>query len=477
MLRPTGRPTTALRVALAAAALVVLSPAASHANGRFPEAQQVVLGPGTRSDVIALRVTFGLLVSRDAGRTFRWYCEDLLYFPFVPGRGFDPPVEVTSLSDITLGCEDGARALSDGCNVRDLTSVSHREITDLAATPDGATLYATESTAGERSFILRAGADLSFQRVGQGIERLRFLTVEVAASRPERLYASGFDDAASRTSRVLRSDDGGATFRELSTPDGFGDQAYVSGVDPTDPDVLYVRVVEGLGSSLLRSGDGGAHFEVVARTRDTMLGFALSDDGQTVWYGSADGGLFRSTDGGRRFTQIGMLPTHGLRFHAGTLWAVTDWVRQPWALGRSMDGGDHFEGVLRFEDVLGPPACARPSEGTVICQERWPSLRSSLEPPRARTDAGAVNPDAESQDVVDSSTPPLPDAASPLPDAGVPAMSDVGVRAPAASDCGCHAGPTLARLGGWIPVLLLTLGRRRRRALNATQRAVALGPR
>lgn len=129
--------------------------------------------------------------------------------------------------------------------------------------------------------------------------------------------------------------------------------------------MLYVRVVEGFGSALLRSGDGGAHFEVVARTRDAMLGFAISDDGRTVWYGSPDEGLFRATDGGQRFTRVGMLPTHGLRFHGGALWLVTDWVRQPWALGRSMDAGEHFEAVLRFEDVLGPPMCARPSEGTV----------------------------------------------------------------------------------------------------------------
>ena len=197
------------------------------ANGRFPTAQQVVLGPGARSDVIALRTTFGLLVSRDAGRTFRWYCEDLIYFPFVPGLGFDPPVEVTSRGDITLGCEDGARSLTDGCAVRDLASVSHREITDLAATPDGATLYAAESTTGARSFILRADASLFFSRMGAGVDGLRFLTVEVAASRPDRVYASGFDDTPSRTPRVLRSDDGGATLRGLDTPGGFGEQAYV----------------------------------------------------------------------------------------------------------------------------------------------------------------------------------------------------------------------------------------------------------
>lgn len=54
------------------------APSMARANGRFPAAQQVVLGPGARSDVITLRTTFGPLVSRDGGRGFRWYCEELL---------------------------------------------------------------------------------------------------------------------------------------------------------------------------------------------------------------------------------------------------------------------------------------------------------------------------------------------------------------------------------------------------------------
>ncbi len=463
---PRARRASPLCAALFAGAVVALAPAASSANGRFPAAQQVVLGPGTRSDVIALRVTFGLLVSRDAGRTFRWYCEDLIYFPFVPGLGFDPPVEVTALGDITVGFEDGAHALTDGCDVRDLASVTHREITDLAATPDGVTLYATDSTTGSRSYVLRADTSLAFRRMGDGVDRLRFLTVEVAASRPERVYASGFDDTPSRTPRVLRSDDGGATLRELSTPAGFGEQAYVSGVSPADPDVLYVRVVEGFGSALLRSGDGGAHFEVVARTRDAMLGFAISDDGRTVWYGSPDEGLFRATDGGQRFTRVGMLPTHGLRFHGGALWLVTDWVRQPWALGRSMDAGEHFEAVLRFEDVLGPPMCARPSEGTVICQERWPTLLRDLEAPEPRMDAGAPPTDATGLDAPPSDGPRA-DVGAPAADTATPATNDgaVTARPPAGTDCGCHTGPAPVRIGGWLALALAALGRRRRRGL------------
>lgn len=464
-------------LALGAIASWVSAPAAALANGRFPAAQQVVLGPGARSDVIALRTTFGMLVSRDGGRSFAWFCEDLLFFPFVPGLAFDPPVEVSSRGEVVLGFEDGAHALTDGCSVANLDSVSHRELTDLAATPDGATIYASESTAGSRSYLLRADPSLVFRRMGDGVDRLRFVTVEVAASRPERVYASGFDDSPSRTPRLVRSDDGGATLLGITPTESLGDLAYVSGVDPTDPDVVYVRVVEGLGSTLLRSADGGDHLAVVARTADPMLAFALSDDGATVWYGSAEGGLYRSADRGLHFTSIGTIPTLGLRFHGGALWLVTDWLRQPWALGRSMDGGERFEPVLRFENVPGPPACASPSEATSICVDRWPAFRSTIEAP-ARPDAGAPGDAA-----------PMPDAAVPMdvpgsgdlgaladapgaPDAGgtdAAAPADTGAaRISIGRDCGCRAGPGATPGGGWAAALLAIVARRRRRVSIAT---------
>jgi hypothetical protein len=460
---------TLRRIAL----LLALTPGAALGNGRFPAAQQVVLGPGARSDVIALRTTFGLLVSRDEGRTFRWFCEDLLYFPFVPGLAFDPPVEVSSRGEVLLGFEDGAHALTDGCSVTDLRSVAHREITDLAATPDGVTVYATDSTTGGRAFILRTDPSLVFQRMGDGVDRLRFVTVEVAGSRPDRIYASGFDDSPSRTPRVLRSDDGGATLIGITPGASLGDGAYISGVDPTDPDVLYVRVVDGLSSTLLRSADGGEHLAAVARTEDAMVGFALSDDGATVWYGSAEGGLFRSTDRGLHFAPVSATPTLGLRFHAGALWLVTDWLREPWALGRSTDGGEHFEAVLRFEDVPGPPACASPSEATSICVDRWPAFRSSIEAPM-RADAGAPVDAGAPRDAgavaADAVTPA--DVLTPADDGRTPMDVETSADARPGSvslgrGCGCRAGP----FGGGAPwaSLLALWALRRRRVSIATE--------
>lgn len=437
----------------------------ARANGRFPTAQQVVLGPGARSDVIVLRTTFGLLVSRDGGRTFRWYCEDLLYFDFIPGGNVDPSVEVNANGEVVVGFEAGAHALTDGCDSPNLGSVSGREITDLTATPAGDVLYATDSTTGMRSYVLRADATLSFQRMGEGLDRLTFVTVEVAPSRPDRVYATGYDTTASQTPRLVRSDDRGATLVGLSPDQSLGDRAFVSGVDPANADVLYLRALDVFSTNLLRSADGGTHFERVARSPDPMLGFAISDDGASVWYGSAEDGLYRSTDHGVHFTQLSTVPVLGLRFHAGALWLVTDWTTQPWALGRSMDGGEHFEGVLRFEDVLGPPVCDRPSEGTQICTTRWEAFRPTIAPPR-RADAGTRIDASAVVDVPDAGTPE--DRATVL-DVGTVAL-DAGRRVDAGpatitpgNDCGCRAGARPAPAGAWgLCVAAVWLLRRRR---------------
>src|SRR5581483_6730985 len=57
-------------------ALAAVTPGVARANGRFPTADYLVVGPGSASDLIALRTTFGIVVSRDHGHTWRWICED-----------------------------------------------------------------------------------------------------------------------------------------------------------------------------------------------------------------------------------------------------------------------------------------------------------------------------------------------------------------------------------------------------------------
>lgn len=463
---------TALSLALAAA------PPTARANGRFPTAQHVVVGPGAASNVIALRTTFGILLSRDEGRTFVWLCEEGMFFPLVPSLNFDAPVEVASSGSVVFGYEDGIRHTSDACKADDARNTAHRVFSDLTADPTGRILYAVEAAQGMPNAVYRGdGDDYNFTRMGAGVRDVLFDTIEVAPSDPMRLYLTG-RSAESFATVFYRSDDGGATLTPITPDGGAADSLWVSGVDPTRPDTVYVRAAIGLGTELRRSLDGGRSFRPVASTPDPMLGFAISDDGRTVWVGSIGAGLLRSDDGGETFRQVNRLPVLCLRQHANTLWACSDWINTPFALGRSSDQGATFTAVVTFSNFasfVGPPSCETRSEGADVCVERWPPLRRSLE--SSEVDGGA--PDAGRRDAsADAPTDAISDAPR---DAAVDAPRDAAFDA-AASDtspaanprgsCDCRAGaPRVAPRPAWILALALA-GASRRRVRNRVATAI-----
>jgi photosystem II stability/assembly factor-like uncharacterized protein len=425
-------------LAALAAALAVTSPAL--ANGRFPAAQHVVVGPGAASDVVALRVTFGLILSRDGGRTWRWMCEEGMFAPFVPASNFDAPIEVASRGSVVWGYEVGVRSTDDGCKADDLRGAQMHTFFDLTATPRGDAIFAIESGQGVPNAVYRGdGETLEFRRLGAGVTNVNFDTIEVAPSDPMRLYVTG-TDVNTFLPKLYRSGDGGANLTLLTpTTPGPADSWWIAGVDPRDPDTLFLRAPSGLRTDLLRSRDGGRTFARVASTNDPMLGFALSDDGRTVWYGSIAEGLFRSDDGGDSFRRVNPLPVLCLRQHAGALWACSDWVSHDFALGRSRDNGQTFEAMLRFGDndrFLGPPVCDRRSEGAELCVERWPMMQRMLENPDP-LDASLPLFDAARRDAARDVGLDAPRDAGM--DAGMDAAPDATVTPPPADGCRCAA--------------------------------------
>ncbi|MFO0626132.1 MAG: hypothetical protein U0325_10990 [Polyangiales bacterium] len=420
------------------AAALLLGAAPARANGRFPAAQQVVFGAGAHRARITFRVTFGLLVSSDDGASFRWLCEEALFTPEAPGPAVDPAVEIDDRGRTLFGYGGGLRWWSpDACGVNVLADLAAREVVDLAITPDRHTVYGLETTPGTRQWVLRGTSDdLALRRQGEGLPGVRLSTVEVSPADPARVWVAGFEDAT-RIPRVFRSDDGGATLRPLALDGALGDEAFIAGAHPTERDTFWVRANVGLGSELLRvRGEAAAR---VARSEDAMLGFARSDDGRRVWYGSVAGGLWRSDDGGDRFTRVNPLAVYCLVPRGDELWACGDWLRGPFALGRSRDGGETFEAVLRFDDIAGPVACA--GEGSAGCEPRWPMLRDNVLTP-TRRDAGVRDaaPDASARDAGF--------------DAGARDAStrDAGTAPPPRTGCGC-AVPAKAPRSGWAVVL------------------------
>lgn len=121
--------------------------------------------------------------------------------------------------------------------------------------------------------------------------------VSVCASDPDRLYVAFATPSASMLG-VFRSDDGGATWTDVSPPDDyFWGQGWYNntiGVSPVDPDLVLAG-----GGALLRSDDAGLTWTT------TATGHVHVDNHAIEWtpsgsdlYVATDGGYSHSTDGG-----------------------------------------------------------------------------------------------------------------------------------------------------------------------------------
>jgi hypothetical protein len=403
------------RVTPVALVLASLIPSAAMGNGRFPAAQFVTLGPGPRADRIAVRTTFGLVVSLDAGASWSWVCEEL--FEYSNGAPWDPPIAWGGQSagvPLFVGIPDGLSRTRDLCASARVTEAARDFTGDVTTTVDGETVYwvGSNGTGPNRVLVSRDGG-ATFTTAGTIADGVLPLTIEAAGARAQRVYVTAVATDGSRAV-LLRSDDGGGRFEDVPLDLHGGRDAYLAGVDATNPDVVYLRSAlpgddAGLpgGTLLLRSTDGARHFSVIARTTGPMLGFALSGDGRTVWYGGpeAPDRLWRSDDGGGSFARVNDVRVLCLRWHANALYVCAPFASEGYALGRSSDGGRSVSPVVRFETLRGPPACAAGSVGSSVCAQRWPVIRQMFAP----DDAGT--PDASTRDATadgPAAPPPTP---------------------------------------------------------------------
>ena len=418
------------------------------ANGRFPKAQALVTRPGSDGRELYMRATFGVMRSTDGGASWRWMCEPSLGYDGT----WDPAIAVTRDGVLWVGLPDGLAYTRDGCDVTRVPELAGETVKDLTTDPAGQRVWAITSAEGRRSFVWSGtpvkgdagGAPLRWERQGAGLEDMHLMTVEVAPSRPARVYVTGQPFGTVR-GRLLASDDGGRTWTGGVNTLADDGPLFIAAIDPKRPDRVFVRHLHLAGSDLLVTPDRGKTLSHVLRIKSSMLGFAKSADGATYWAGSGlpEDGVYRSDDRGEHFAPVG---------HTGVLCLHADGPRlfncaNPftlggYALGLSEDRGVTFKPVSGFADIAGPVACAGPDGGT--CARTWPETRAFIVP-----DAGAPS----------ASTPSASSSATPS-DAGPPAPS-----APS-SRCGCWVvgGPNRGvDLGVLIGGLSLAALRARRR--------------
>lgn len=360
----------AFLAAVVAASGLLAAPA--FANGRFPASNAIVFSP-TNPDLVILRATYGVMLSYDYGKTWTWLCEDALGLP--PTANEDPSIGITANESVVVGISKGLEVSTDtGCDWTFETQpgLGGQLIKDLVVRPDTPhTILVVTSTeqqdadAGDagnlyaQQVFISTNDGATWAPLGAPIDPTAIVTtIEVAASDPQRLYVSTFRNVTPRTASVFVSTNAGTTWTEYPTPalnQLTETSVYIAAVDPNNADLVYARS-EG-SSRLFVSSDGAHTWQVAFSLDDEMLGFALSQDGSTVYLGGANSGLFMAPSSTLQFQQISSIDVECLATHGADLWACSD-EKSGFIGGVSHDDGATFTSTLQLNGISGPIVCA-----------------------------------------------------------------------------------------------------------------------
>jgi hypothetical protein len=445
-----------LRVA-ALAALLAGSAGYARANGALPATIQVLLPPSA-PDTIIVATNFGVISSTDGARSWRWICEHGLGLQgglSLQGKAY----QLTAPPEGRLLALANAGLVMSGDRACGWTLVLDQEtIIPLDYFPDpvdpARVVALGISRAQQGTYQLAAVTTGMPPRIIYTAPAGHELsTVEVARSDPRIIYTTLYPRDPLAPGLLARSSDAGATWT-MVTPAGAGRDLGILGVDPADPQRLYLLEKAGDGDRLQISSDGGQTLRMARAPGRIMSSFARLADGHLLvgWADIDRGYLDRSTDGGETFTELpARLRTSALAERGGTVYAAADYFADGYVLGASDDQGTTWRRVMGLDDVVASAECAAASECAGSCQALI--ARKIFTP---ATCGLAVDAGAADAGPVDAAAPPDAVGAGAEPPAGQ------------GDGCSCQAGRTRARLPWSILLVLVALVRRRGRATAAS---------
>ena len=360
-------------VGVALAVCLALASGRALANGRYPNADMLVVDPGDPSHLV-MRTTFGTLVSRDGGQSWRWICEESI--GYVDG---DPALTVLA-GGRTLHAFLGSIVLSsdDACSYAAMPfDAQGRFVVDVtldSADPSHAWVL-TSGFMGRREASM---LDVSAAGTSVTVASSDFVpaTLEVARSRPDRIYIVGFD--ADFQSTLLVTDDRGKSWVSRPITPYPLLPMYLSAIDPNDPDTLYVRVDDGPSDHLLVSHDAGQSFSDVLTIGADMLGFALSPDGSRVAAGGPGDGLYVANTSDLTFARAAQVQSlRCLTWTEGGLFACAQESLDQWTVAVSSDLGQSFAPLWHVQDLV-PLECSAGSPVENTCPRAWLDIASRI---------------------------------------------------------------------------------------------------
>ena len=290
---PCGPPWLA---AAALSALIAALPTPAAANGVFPNAGQIAVDP-TDPQHVVIRTTYGILTTREGGAPWDWICESAVGY----GSGYHPAIALTANGTLVAGLADGLGLASadtcgwskvsgalDGLFVVDV-SVEKSDLSRVVLITSGSAASAGQLWTSDDNAAtwVKTGANLP-----AGFEPL---TIDVAPSDPMRVYVTAqIGNGNTKKGTLFVSDNRGDTWSQFSVPNTDIDHApYIAGVDPLDPDRLFVRN-DGVPGRLFLFDRAAGTFTPIFTGAGILRGFALSPDGATLLVGGSSDGIWRA---------------------------------------------------------------------------------------------------------------------------------------------------------------------------------------
>jgi hypothetical protein len=415
-----------------AALLAALAPApAARANGAFPDEFSIHFPAGAPHRIL-VGANFGLIVSEDDGATWRYACE-----PWVT-EGSSAALSQANVNFYLLTA-DGAviaqsievtRSDDDACTWPvSGGAITGQVVADMFPDPNDPTLVIAIIDVATGSYLI-ASHDGGKTFVDPPLYQTNALltAVEISKTTPRVIYATSIGLSGSG-STLLRSDDSGMTWTPTVIPAPAGTQPLIMAIDPEDSNIVYLRVVGALNDSIVITPDGGGTFQTALSITGQFSSFLRAADG-SLYAGTVAGTLYVRKAGDTDFTSHPSAHFRCLGQRPGTsrIFACGDMGLDGFSVGTSDDGGDTFQRMMNFIDILGPLTCA-PVESN--CQAHWARIQLVL---------GITHPDAG---------PPF-DAGTPGPDAGT--APDGGLTPPplpgtGAKSCSSTGVGTICLLG------------------------------
>lgn len=387
--RSTLDPSVRFMAATVALVIAGITPTtAAHANGRPPVTNGVFF-KANDSESIYVRSTFGLLISRDGGCSFRWTCEQNVGY----GGTYDPKYAVAPDGTLFATTFSGLRVSRDGgCSFTTATAelpagapgrIADIWVDALDIGPTGEIWVATAESGKPNDVFRSTDGGVTFASRGMVSSVIWWKSLVVAPSDAMHVYVSGYQVAnPAPAAHVFSTADGGQTWTPaplVGVQLGGTPLVMVAAVDPGDPQHLYLVSVgaNGLdGDRLYRSIDGGATFAEALATTQPITNVVFRD-AMTVLVVSGQG-TFRSADGGATFGTPATTPRLGClgKRPDGTLiGCAPNWDPDFMAVGRS-DDGTQWQKIFRFVELTGPVTCPAGTAGHDICdQQLWPVLK------------------------------------------------------------------------------------------------------